>query len=253
MCATVIGFLHQGNIYAGNIEFPAMVSTFHLGISLLVAISSLKVFGEERELFWRESGSGMNVLAFMLAKVLGNVFDLMLQCCMFSLGYFLIAQPAGHYATYLWPCIYATLAASSWGYFISSVVPPQNAMTGAVVAMLILCGILGNPSKIPNRVSDCQEPDISCEMKLSEIMVFPSITRWTVPMTMQSEIQLAEAQDKCVADNNKKLMDAYSYPALTTYHPITTLQWGWPLLVVSFLLHVACYIGLKFVNRSKQV
>ena len=39
-----------------------------MGLALLIAVSSLHVFGENRAVFWRESASGISVSAFFLAK-----------------------------------------------------------------------------------------------------------------------------------------------------------------------------------------
>lgn len=46
---------------------------FFIGLALLSAVSSLKVFGENRPMFWRESANGISVGAFFTARALGDL------------------------------------------------------------------------------------------------------------------------------------------------------------------------------------
>jgi len=258
-CAVVVGLLHRG-IYTNSNELAAKISTFHMSLALLTSVSCLKVFGDDRAMFWRESGGGMNVFSYMLAKMFGNIPDLLLQCTLYTSIYFLITMPFVSYDHYWVPCILLALAAAGWGYFLSSVLPPQNAMTGVVIIVLVFCGVLGNPAKIPDRLQG----------GVMEVVLLFSMSRWSAPMTFVAEMKDAHFHDRCVTQYLEGTMDGYSNATMSAFDQHQFLDYSLPaphvdvldyvecngrfaLLLMATMLHIGCYLGLKFTNRDKQV
>merc|ERR1712241_664873 len=116
-----------------------------MGLALLSVVSCLRTFGNERAIFWRESASGINIFAFFVASILGNIFYIALQCTLYASVYYYIARPPAHFLTYFWPCLLVSANGGSWGYLLSTVVPPKSATLAGVVFILISCGLFGEP------------------------------------------------------------------------------------------------------------
>ena len=242
LCACGIGAMHRGNMGAHSPDFPGNLHMFLMGLGLLSAVSSLKVFGEGRPMFWRESSNGISVAAFFSARALGNIFDVLLLCSTYVLIYFIITRPPVPYMDYFIPSILVAFAASSWGYLISTVISPQNAMTATVMFILVGCGILGNPYKAKDLLDG----------GVKEVMLSLSLSRWALPMTLANTIDSAQADAECV-DLSVLLLRQNYYNDL--FHGKYT-KWNEGLValvattcVVTFL----AFLGLKFTNRHKQV
>jgi len=250
--AVILGKLHQGQ-NTDNLKFAGSLLLLHMSLSLMVCTSVLKVFGEGQVVFWRESGGGLNILAYMLAKVCGNMFDLLMQCMLFTIVYYFVKKPEQYFLSYFVPNMFVTLLAASWGYFLSSILPPQNATIAAVALMLVLCGVLGTTGEIPNRLTG----------GVMEIVVSVSITRWSVAMTLADEMGLSHEHAECAHPYGDALADAYGNAAIVPLPPdgiewMTNIGRVWhnSMIVMSLwsvLLLCGTYLGLRFLNRDKQV
>jgi len=148
------------------------------------------------------------------------------------------------------------MTGSSWGYFISTVVPPKNATLAGVIYVLIFCGIFGAPFKIAEHL----------DIPLTEAVLFISITRWTVPMTFVPTVDHAKENSECIDPSLRKLLADYEGGSILQYHSSHSYghymsdehvtPYNCALLVLgatAALLWVLSYFGLRCVNRSKQV
>lgn len=242
-CALIAGFMHRGKLRVDGTSLPQKLMICHMGLSLLTTVSVVKVFGADRAVFWRESASGLNVAAFFFARVTLDTCEVILQCVVFSLVYFIVASPwhpSIEFSMYFWPCLLVSLTSAGWGYFISTLVPPENATLGAVIFSLVFCGIFGDPSNMGNFISG----------PIGDCVTFFSITRWSVQMTFAKTIERATDMKMEVA-GPLILLDQ-------DYKKGTILGYGWDtsmeiLLLQAILLRLAGYLGLKFRNRDKQV
>jgi len=250
--AIILGNLHTGQ-NTDTIKFAGNLELTHVSLSLMVCTSVLRVFGDGQVVFWRESGGGLSILAYMLAKVCGNMVDLLLQCMLFTTVYYFVKKPEQYFLSYFTPNVFLTLLAASWGYFISSILPPQNATIAAVALMLVLCGVLGNTGEISQRLNG----------GVMEVVVSISISRWSVPMTFVDELGLAHENAKCTPMVLNLLADNYANASIVLLPPdgnhltrSTDRLWINSAIVMSLwsvLLLCGTYLGLKFMNRDKQV
>ncbi|KAJ3069575.1 hypothetical protein HDU98_007367 [Podochytrium sp. JEL0797] len=114
-----------------------------IAVALAGAPAGVKVFGEEKPVFWREAASGHNRLAYFIGKNLATVYRLVLTSLHFTGLYMLLAKPV------LDPYMqYALVLFQFWGVYgisciVSVVVRRENASLLAVVISLfasIFCG-----------------------------------------------------------------------------------------------------------------
>lgn len=249
----ILGTLHQG-VGVGDIKFPGSLQLMFCALSLMVCTSVLKVFGDEQVVFWRESGSGLNILAYMLAKVCGQLFDLLLQVLMFTTAYYFVKKPEQYFASYFVPNLFVAWLGASWGYLISAFFPPKNATIAAVALMLLVAGELGNCGEISNRLDG----------GFLEMLTSVSPVRWSVGMTLTDELAMAKENSMCVHKIVESLADEYGNAAIVAIpleegaHWIDDIGRVWKNSMIamtlwSLPLYVVTYLGLRFMNRDKQV
>jgi len=214
-------------------------------LALLCAIFFLQIFASDQPVFWRESSSGINITAFYQARILINSIDLVLQAFIFSAVYFVIRQPHVPFYSFWVPYLLIVYAASGWGYFLSTIVPPRHGPFVTSLVMFIVCGLLGNPQNLDQFLTG----------GFLEVMASVlSITRWSVAMSFNFNLK-------------------HDPPHVTNYMKNATLQfeenvltrgtwnmshgeWWTPaivLIIMGTVLRLFGYIGLRFTNRDKQV
>ncbi|KAJ3256453.1 hypothetical protein HDU77_003139 [Chytriomyces hyalinus] len=114
-----------------------------LAVALASAPSAVKVFGEEKHVYWREAASGHSRLAYFLGKTLATICRIIIMSLHFTAFYMILAKPiiAPHLQ-------YIIIALEYWGVYglsciISMVVRRENASLLAVVMCLfasVFCG-----------------------------------------------------------------------------------------------------------------
>mmetsp|Transcript_47690 Transcript_47690/g.137741 ORF Transcript_47690/g.137741 Transcript_47690/m.137741 type:complete len:1244 (+) Transcript_47690:38-3769(+) len=242
-CALIAGSMHNGKLGVDGTTLPQSLMICHLGLSLLTTVSSVKVFGADRPVFWRESASGTSVAAFFYARITVDTLELLLQCVLYSAVYYEVAQPwhpSMSFALYFWPCLLVSLTSAGWGYLISTLVPPENAVLGAVIFALVFCGIFGDPTNIGNFISG----------KVGDCVTLLSITRWSVQMTFSQTLERA-ADMKMEVSGPLLLLDQ-------DYKKGVLFGYGWDTAVKVLLGQVIAlrcfgFLGLKYRNRDKQI
>ncbi|KAI8616142.1 hypothetical protein BC830DRAFT_223049 [Chytriomyces sp. MP71] len=114
-----------------------------IAIALSGAPAGVKIFGEEKPVFWREAASGHNRLAYFLGKTIATIYRLILTSLHFTGLYMILAKPQ------LDPYMqYALVLFQFWGVYgisciVSVVVRRENASLLSVVIALfaaIFCG-----------------------------------------------------------------------------------------------------------------
>merc|ERR1712187_727882 len=224
---------------------PDPYLNLHTCLALLTSVYCLGVFSGDRPVYWRESARGINVLAFYLARVLINTFDLLLQCYLFAALYYLLRQPDMNFGDYFIPFLLVSFVSSGVGYVISTFLPPQHGPFIAALVSFVSCGLLGHPLRV-DKLEDGS--------MLEGGMDFLSITRWSVGMTFLKYVDTTDLND----------LDPKSRAEIAGMEKIYRTQPMWQefgywdtsvlfLLGMGFVLYVVGYIGLKFTNRDKQV
>jgi len=245
--AAVLLAVMDGVVCQDPLWAPDPYLNLHTCLALLTSVYCLGVFSGDRPLFWRESARGVNVLAFYLARVLTNTFDLLLQCYLFAALYYLLRQPNFMFLEYFVPFLLVSFASSGIGYVISTFLRPQHGPFVAALVSFVSCGLLGHPQKI----SSLEDGGL-----LEAIMNCLSITRWSVGMTF---LKYADANDLSLSNP-----DPESQQAIQTYEEIYRTKpmwqgygyWNTGIMFLSgmgFVLYVLGYVGLKVTNRDKQV
>jgi len=215
----------------------------HSALSLLIAIFCLQVFGNDQPVFWRESSSGINVLAFYLSRIWVNTFDLLIQTFLFTALYFLIRQPGVPFWIYLVPFLLVTFAASGWGYLISTLVPPKHGPFISSLVVFIVCCVLGDPM----RMNDFLDGGVF-EVVVSTL----SLTRWSVAMSVNYQVEYTNPQptDPVQRQTLESQQDALGkgmwdcgYWWTATFH----------LLMMGIVLRMCASVCLRLRNRDKQI
>ncbi|KAJ3390526.1 hypothetical protein HDU84_007377 [Entophlyctis sp. JEL0112] len=114
-----------------------------IAVALAGAPAGVKVFGEEKPVFWREAASGHNRLAYFLGKTVATLYRLVLTSLHFTGLYMILAKPVLDPYTQ-----YTLVLFQFWGVYgiscvVSMVVRRENASLLAVVISLfasIFCG-----------------------------------------------------------------------------------------------------------------
>merc|ERR1712216_910870 len=156
VAAVVFGALSKGKINAQSWEMPSRLEANVLALGLLTAISCLNVFGSDRQVFWRESASGISVAAFYLARVAISFVDVQIQCIVFSVTWWLVAQPDGGFWLSYQAFRMLAFSVSAWGYVISALLSPQNMTLGVAVIILLLGAGISDPIAIASTPSKTQ-------------------------------------------------------------------------------------------------
>ncbi|KAJ3329639.1 hypothetical protein HDU76_007506 [Blyttiomyces sp. JEL0837] len=124
-----------------------LLSLYGLLIGIAVALAGapagVKVFGEEKPVFWREAAAGHSKLAYYLGKTISTIYRLVLTSLHFTALYMILAKPVLDVYTQ-----YAVVFLQFWGVYgisciISMIVRRENAPLLSVVVGLfaaVFCG-----------------------------------------------------------------------------------------------------------------
>mmetsp|Transcript_94370 Transcript_94370/g.197152 ORF Transcript_94370/g.197152 Transcript_94370/m.197152 type:complete len:821 (-) Transcript_94370:251-2713(-) len=216
----------------------------HTCLALLLSIFCLGVFGNDRTVFWRESASGINISAYFQAKVWVNLVDILLMTFVFSSIYFLIRQPYFSYWRFVLPFLCNALAASGWGYLISTLVPPEHGPFIVSLVSFIVCGLLGNPTSLGNFQKVPALDWSVCAL---------SISRWAVQLSFliaheHGDVGELDMRQQAMLNEFQSVYDPEGLD-------VQKAKWtaGIVMVAMGIVLRFLSFLALKYVNRSKQV
>eukprot|EP00929_Paragymnodinium_shiwhaense_P005197 TRINITY_DN10682_c0_g4_i1.p1 TRINITY_DN10682_c0_g4~~TRINITY_DN10682_c0_g4_i1.p1 ORF type:complete len:772 (+),score=151.12 TRINITY_DN10682_c0_g4_i1:113-2428(+) len=149
-------------------------------LALLVGIFCLGCFSNDRPVFWRERSSGLNVVAFFHTRILLNSVDLINMTVLFAALYYLVRAPPMSFDMFLVPYLLVTYVASGWGYFISTIAPPQHGPFIVSLVIFVLCGLLGTSQTLARTLDGGLMDIVSSAL---------SITRWSIVMSFDDALQ----------------------------------------------------------------
>ncbi|KAI4150800.1 MAG: hypothetical protein L6R39_002169 [Caloplaca ligustica] len=91
------GFYRQPyTILSSSIDYfsvPLMALLVGIAIGLIASSPGVKIFGEEKLVYWREASSGHNRLAYYLGKVISTFPRMIIACLHFTATFMLLATP----------------------------------------------------------------------------------------------------------------------------------------------------------------
>ena len=138
---------------SANVEvasLPTMIVWVGIGLQLFLAVTSLRVFGNERLVHWRETtpGSGMalSASAYFFGKDLVQIPRLAILVLSFTVPFYTLATPDPT-MPFVFACFYLlSYAVSGYAYMASVVVGPKDAQLLVVCISLVLV-MLSPPSE----------------------------------------------------------------------------------------------------------
>ncbi|KAH8095625.1 ATPase [Aureococcus anophagefferens] len=138
---------------SANVEvasLPTMIVWVGIGLQLFLAVTSLRVFGSERLVHWRETtpGSGMalSASAYFFGKDLVQIPRLAILVLSFTVPFYTLATPDPT-LPFVFACFYLlSYAVSGYAYMASVVVGPKDAQLLVVCVSLVLV-MLSPPSE----------------------------------------------------------------------------------------------------------
>ena len=127
-----------------------MVLWLGIGLQLVVAVSSLRVFSPERVVFWREcargSGMALSPSAYFLGKDLVQLPRLALMVLAFLVPFYTLAMPTPSFPYYFLVFYLLAYTVSGYTYVTSVLCPLKDAQLLIVVTVLVLT-MLAPPSE----------------------------------------------------------------------------------------------------------
>merc|ERR1711953_1595067 len=126
----------------------------------------------------------------MGSRVWVTTIDLLLQTFLFTALYYLIRQPGVPFNIYLVPFLLVTYVSAGWGYLISTLVPPKHGAFISSLVVFIVCCVLGDPE----RLNDFLDGGV-----FQVIVSLLSITRWSVPMIVNYQVDQTNPQPSTIS------------------------------------------------------
>ncbi|KAJ3446436.1 abc transporter g family member [Anaeramoeba flamelloides] len=209
----------------------SLASLTALAIALTSTMSTLKVFGNERVVFWRETSTGMNSFAYFLGKNLSNLPNILLQPLVFLSIFYILVNPRTFLKDYYGVLILVQFAGSGIGMFVSTLLPQSVSQLAGAVICLILSLVAGfNPplKKIEHMVIMNIFNALSFLRYGQETIFILEIERWSDVYDVQSTYDLYGYK------KSHKAMDIGLLFLLGIGH------------------RVLAYLFLKFKDRNKQ-
>jgi len=152
MILVLLGSMFLGSIYLDvSPERIMLMNTLSsMIIGLTFAMSSLRVFGDERAVFWRQSAAGLNRLAFFLAYNLGQLPMMLITPLVYMSVLYTLTSPRGPVVWYYLIYTMVCFAISGAAHLIACLVSPKSSQMAVVVYVLISSMLSGANPTIPS-------------------------------------------------------------------------------------------------------
>lgn len=237
--AFVFGSVAKGHLTPTDIKMAPSISTSHVALVLTIAITCLDVFGSDRPVFWRESASGISVAAFFLARIALSLLDVWTLCLVYSISWYIAAQPPNSFWLYHQTFRSAAINAAGISYLVSTLMPPQIATLGVSITVLVMGAALAEPGAIAEAVGKGWVPE-----HIPMVAVFTWSAGWN----------FLEAVDR---SGGKKVVNFAAEQFYDGYMNVLGPDYkydAWIALhIMCFLYLIAAFLGLKYRNRDKQI
>jgi len=145
-------------------EHPSANST-----SRCATVASLRLFGQDRLIYWRESLVGINETSYFCSLVLVEVHRAFLYPLVFSAAYVPFAKPEAHFLTIYGVFVAAYFAMAGLGLLLSVICRPVPALMIGTMLPLVVGGFISGVNPPVNQMS----PIMALVSNLS-------FTRWAV-------------------------------------------------------------------------
>lgn len=236
-------------IFQSPTWMPTTFLNAQIALALLVSVYSLQCFSVDQPMYWREASHGLNRASHFIGRALVNTLDWSMLTFFFVLVYYVIAKPVLTFVIYIIPFFLVSYVASGWGYAISCTLPiSMGAFISAILAFM-MGGILGLPMQM----------NVFLKGGFMEIIVDSiSFTRWSAAMSFLACIKLYPPDPQFLQDTDKWQLNMFKDAYMGAHYLLGVTDDSWwtglmVLMIQGSVLRVVAYLGLRFVNRSRQV
>ena len=226
----------------------AMIS--NLLFVVLVTLSALRSFGDDKLMFYREASSGYSVSAFFAAQLtLDQIFH-SLQALWTAVVCYELRTSLVPVESYIILYQLCAFFCTGWAYVFSLTVPRDNLVMSSALFVSV-CGTLLSGSLTFLKFEDIYENKI-----LALLVGMFSSTRWFSEWIIVSEFKALPAQYG-YTDETLSYFERGGY-ALDDLDEATTMGargWYynvWPLLLVGIALRFVAYALIMLTERSKM-
>ena len=204
-----------------------------LSLGVLSAVSSLKMFGHDRVVFWRESAAGISITAYWLAVTLLHIPLNLILSFLFVAPYYNLILPDVSLLETWWIFIGVYFACSGGGMLLSVCFKPIPALLSGVMIPLIMGGFLNGVS-----------PRLSEMNGIMRFLCDISYSRYGVESLMIQQLNIQPDYARPIVD---EIYEGFGFVA-------THLQFtAGMLFTIGCVLRVATLIALHTLNRDKRV
>eukprot|EP00794_Sanderia_malayensis_P016777 gene16777-18472_t len=215
-------------------DFLTMSTMSSMAIGLVSCIPALRMFGQSRPVFWRESGAGVNRLSYFLAGNFAQLPQIVLMPIIYLSLQYTFTAPRGFLKEHYMVTLATWFAVSGMGYCISCIFNPRNAQMATVLFILISSLLAGSSPTI------CQMDDLKVIGPACYSMAY---ARWYIEALFETEVKHYAA----VHQNTVNYFAFNRNYGLDNFYTCIIVLFAFGLVsrVISFLC-------LVFLNRGKQ-
>ena len=134
-----LGFTNDKEITMKSL--PATMFLYCLGLTLTMGLASLRVFGAEKVVFWREaapgSGMGLNPLPYFIAKNLVEIPRLAILVSVEAVSFYCLVQPECRILDFIGKSIMASWHIAGYAQFLSIALNDKSAQLSLVILCLV--------------------------------------------------------------------------------------------------------------------
>uniref|UniRef100_A0A6T8JEM1 ABC transporter domain-containing protein n=1 Tax=Hemiselmis andersenii TaxID=464988 RepID=A0A6T8JEM1_HEMAN len=222
--AVGLGLLHGTGTTWDMIPVQTLQS--HLALGLISCIIGLRAFGTERENRWREAASGLNVSMYFLAKVTGQIFEIVILGTFFSLMFHFLTAPRIEVGPMLCLLLGLSWAMTPFGMIFSIFMPPVTAMIASVLWPVITVGVVSGVS-----------PTLRDFASALDVISVVSPGRWSI----EGHVMEDWAGYRNMSQVMEKSVERYTEHYGFKYHVWDNVQWlfvmgiGWRFVTFLFV------------------
>jgi len=229
-----------GQMFSGSdlLRVPRVNFMVVLSVSIMGVQQSLRLFGKERLVYWREAASGISRFAYFFGKTLCALITVPLLPIAFLAMFHPFCSPRGTIGDYMQVLVVTQFVSQGLGHLISIVLTPDKAQLAGVVVSLVFAMVAGFSPTIP---------ELDVMGTAGTITYTGSYLHYVL-----EALFIAETQNyPDVFDPQLKLLrkDLGYRDEVETSYMFCLLT----LILFGLLFHAMTFLALLLLNRSKQV
>eukprot|EP00475_Leptophrys_vorax_P044540 TRINITY_DN8966_c0_g1_i1.p1 TRINITY_DN8966_c0_g1~~TRINITY_DN8966_c0_g1_i1.p1 ORF type:complete len:418 (-),score=91.74 TRINITY_DN8966_c0_g1_i1:27-1130(-) len=212
-------------------NFPMICLLACLAMGLLGTNASLRLFGKERLIFWREASSGIPISSYFASKLLLELLQTVTYPFIFLLAFYNIIIPELPFALMYTVFVSIYFYSSGLGIFISILVSPGTATLVGVLAPIILGGFFSGLA-----------PQLSSMGPILQALAQTSFSRWGIEALCAAESSYM----------NAVTVDAMYYQGYERGFDQVFYRNVRNVVIIGVAFRFAAALAICIVNRDKR-